>query len=415
MRDKVSVLTYMEKYTFANNNFVAVTRAYNNDDVRQSMREFFDLWQGLPENRNARIVVKPNFNNDINGLMSNSTDLRVIVGAIRELKNRGYHDITIAEGPNGGVVRQGIDVFKRLRIDRIAKKFDVKFVDLNKTSGVPKTLTNNEPIELSEACLNADVFINLPKVKTHWEAGLSLSSKNIMGCLVGFSKKKMHFNFFPNILRLNELVRPHFHIVDGLVAMEGQGPGDGKPRTLNLLVAGTNPYLTDLVVTKLVGFNIKDVGYVRLAYERGLISPEDVAITDHIQPIAHLIPSHQPLLTKFATARWLTPVRSVFRPVFQHSVVNGFLRRHKIMQDTYVSADDEIHDLTYSAAKCPGCEHGKPFCPMGLDPTKDLQSPDCIQCLYCVFTCPNESIEVHGNLGFLASQLERYKEFLKKL
>ncbi len=405
----------MKKYTFSNNDFVAVARADHIADVRQSVLEFFDLWKGLPENKNARVVLKPNFNNDINGLMSNSTDLRVIVSVIRELKNRGYHNITIAEGPNGGVVRQGIDVFKRLRIDRVAKKFNVDFVNLNQTQGFKNVLTNNEPVELSATCLNADVFINLPKIKTHWEAGLSLSSKNIMGCLVGFSKKKMHYNFFPNILRLNELVRPHFHIVDGLVAMEGQGPGDGRPRPLDLLIAGTNPYLTDLVVTRLVGFSLNDVGYLRLAYERGLISPQDVAITEHIQPVAQLIPSHQPKLTKMATARWLTPVRTLFRPIFQHKVVNGFLRRHKIMQDTYVSSDDTIDRLTYTAAKCQNCTHTQRFCPMSLDPTKDLDSPDCIQCLYCVFTCPNESIDMHGNPGFLTSQLERYKEFMKKL
>src|SRR3989344_5299875 len=87
----------------------------------------------LPKNKNAGIVLKPNCNNDMNSLIGNSTDLRFIISVIKALQKRKYKNITIAEGPNCGIDHMGIDVFKRLRLDKVAEMYGVKLINLNKS------------------------------------------------------------------------------------------------------------------------------------------------------------------------------------------------------------------------------------------------------------------------------------------
>lgn len=369
----------------------------------------------LPADRDARIVLKPNLNNDLNGLMGNSTDLRVLSSVIQALQRAGYRDITVADGPTAGVERRGLDVFRRLRIDRLAQALGVRCTDLNHAPGCAVTLTGAGSIDIARACLNADLLINLPKLKTHWEAGLTAATKNLMGCLPQHSKKRMHKDLIPNLMRLNEAIRPNLHLVDGLVAMEGQGPGDGRPRALHLLVAGTSNYLVDLVTARLVGFEVAEVPYLRRAAERGLLSRDDLAVAARIRPIAILARAHRRPITRLAAAPWLAPVRRLLRPVYQLPPVSALLHRHQITQDVYVDRDDEIAALTLVARRCDQCGKCRDYCPMALDPVRHLGDPRCIQCLYCAMICPREAIRLHGALGFLASHLARYRGLLQRL
>ena len=91
----------------------AWTRSEINDQLYRLLNH---IKEELPTEPSARIVIKPNLNNDLNGLTGNSVDLRVLDAIVRQLKGFGYHNLCIADGPNVGIERRGIDVFKRLGV-----------------------------------------------------------------------------------------------------------------------------------------------------------------------------------------------------------------------------------------------------------------------------------------------------------
>lgn len=123
-------------------------------------------------------------------LLGNTTDLLIITSLIQLLQGRGYKNITIGEGTNSGFYRNKIDVASRLRIRILSERLGVRFLDLNYCKGSEIRFVNSKRAEVARDCLEADLFINLPKLKMHHEVGISVCLKNMMGCLIGQENKK---------------------------------------------------------------------------------------------------------------------------------------------------------------------------------------------------------------------------------
>ena len=84
-----------------------------------------------PSDQNARILIKPNLNSNMNALTGNTTDLRLVAAIIEFLKKQGYKNITIGEGTNSGFYRNRISVISRLMIDKLASYYGITVKDLN--------------------------------------------------------------------------------------------------------------------------------------------------------------------------------------------------------------------------------------------------------------------------------------------
>jgi uncharacterized protein (DUF362 family) len=373
----------------------------------------------LPHDRSARILLKPNLNNDLNGLTGNSTDLRLLRALIEALQARGYRSLTIGDGPNFGLRRLEIDVFCRLAVDRLAKLYGVECVDLNYDAGRPVELVNGRTTHIAATCLEADYVINLPKLKTHAEAGLSLACKNLIGCNVGINKKRVHDDLPRAIVRLGQILRPQLHIVDGLVAMEGNGPGDGLPRELGLLFAGRDPLLLDAAVARLVGIAPDALPHLVVARQERLIGAADWEAVRALTPLLTLLPAPpRRLVTQVLTRNSLTWLRDLARPLFSSRPVIRLLHRLRIVQDIYETADAEIERLFLSGGgQDAELNRLSVYCPMELDIARfrfDTAEERCIGCLYCYWLSPNDLIRVDGDLGYLKTHLDRYKTLVRE-
>lgn len=388
-KDKV----YLEKCTNAKEVFNFIDKTLNNYE--------------LPKNKNSRIVLKPNLNNDMNALIGNSTDLRVIVGVIKALQKRKYKDITIAEGPNCGIDHMGINVFKRLKIDKIAELYNVKLVNLNKSEYEIVDLVTGKA-KIGKPILDNDFLINLPKVKTHIEVGMTICMKNFVGCYQALDKRKIHDSLIENIVKMNEIKKPDLNIVDGLVAMEGNGPAAGIPRKLNLILIGKNSFTTDLLCAKLFGF--KNIPYLKLAIEKNKISKEDLEYSKNIKQITQLKPAKENIFAKIFLNNFFVRLRynRFIDPLFKKGPIPGFFTIIGVRQDVYDFTDDNITGLVLENTKISKkCEE---VCPLSLKTPEDKK---CINCLYCFMVDSN--IKHKGSLGFLKGQLERYDKYLKNL
>ena len=124
--------------------------------------------------------------------------------------------------------------------------------------------------------LDCDGIINFAKLKSHGMMGLSAAAKNLFGSIPGTMKPEYHYRF-PNpadfadmLVDLDEFWKPRLHLVDAVVAMEGNGPTAGSPKQVGCLLAGENPHRMDLLCAKLIGLDPGTVPTLRAAQARGL-------------------------------------------------------------------------------------------------------------------------------------------------
>ncbi len=411
----------LKSYPFHNENILAA-ECNNTREIKVAVDEILEQKTGLlPASKDDLIFLKPNLNNDQNALMGNSTDLRLLVAVISALQKRGYNNITIGDGCNVGINRKGIDVFSRLKIDRVARKFGVQTLDLNNTQSREITLNGGAKAKVAEICFKAALFINLPKIKTHAEAQLTICLKNLVGTLAGgLEKKKMHFDLHANIIRLNEQVKPDLHIVDGLIAMEGNGPGDGHPRKVGLILGGEDPYLVDSFCARLTGFDIEELPSLKIVIKKGFIHKNDLKILSRQNAFLHLEkPPPRKLLTIFLGHNIFMKLRDIVRPAFDNSIVTRLLYWFGIIQDVYIQDNPKINKIILEKERCNNCGVCLDYCPMGLGITafefNFSRHDGCIACLYCFCVCPENAVELKGELGYLSFYLEKHAERMRHL
>jgi ferredoxin-like protein FixX len=279
---------------------------------------------------------------------------------------------------------------------------------------------DDQKIRIAQVCFDAELFINLPKIKTHAEAGFSCALKNLMGCVVGFDKQKVHKNLHHNLYLLNQLVKPDLHIVDGLIGMEGTGPSSGTPVKLDLLIAGKSAAQIDWVASTVAGLDYHSIPLLRMALEEGL-GLETVASWRPIEVVKNFRKPRPPFLQRVITDPTLRPwfVRFRYMPginkLFSTELWSKVLYALKGGQEKYLSADADITDIAVNLVKCDRCS-GKPclaYCPMGIHPADP--NGKCIACAYCFLACPYDAIQLNGELGYLNFQLERYEGIIRQV
>lgn len=102
------------------------------NDVKEKLFNTLECYSDLlPESKDAKILLKPDLNSNMNALTGNTTDLRILSVLIQFLKVRGYKNILIGEGTNSGFYRNRIGVINRLQVDKLADYHGVKVKDLN--------------------------------------------------------------------------------------------------------------------------------------------------------------------------------------------------------------------------------------------------------------------------------------------
>jgi len=369
-------------------------------DVHSSISKIFNEFK-LPEDKKKTILLKPNLNNDMLALTGGTTDLRIIVAVIMALKKRGYKKIVIGDGPNTGIFHAKLDVFSRLRIKEIAKRFNISYIDFNNSDYIEQYIGSHKT-RIAKICYDA-FLINMPKIKTHTEAKLSCCMKNLVGCNIGLNKRAVHWDLTRNIVELNKILKPDLNIVDGLIAMEGDGPSKGTPKKLNLMLAGKNSFILDYYVSRLT--NIKNIPYLDYARELGLLQ-EDGLKFDNKYNIKNT-KSH--FIVNFLLGNYFVLPRywKIFNWFFDLNATGYLLSALNIRQDIYDNTEVNAEIKKISNVN----KNLDDICPVMLkisDKNFKFDSK-CIKCMYCYMV--SENIKAYGNIGFLKSQEKVYSRY----
>lgn len=126
------------------------------NDIKKAVEQIIFTYEDQLPDKNAKILLKPNLNNDLNALTGCTTDLRIIVAVIESLQKRGYTKICVGDGPNCGAFHEKIDVHSRLGVTAIGKKYGVDVVDFNFDETVIKKLGKRET-KISKTFAEADL------------------------------------------------------------------------------------------------------------------------------------------------------------------------------------------------------------------------------------------------------------------
>lgn len=217
-----------------------------------------------------RVLLKPNLvefspHQPIN---TNPIFVAAVQSAFRSL---GAASVHIAEGP--GHRRMTLDMAEAVGYFTVVSNFERSFTDLNLDEVSRVTLrqphSSLRELYLPITALGCDLLVSLPKMKTHHWAGATLSMKNLFGVVpggvYGWPKNVLHWAGIPEcIADLHHLFPKQFCLVDGIEAMEGNGPILGTSKTAGVIVAGAHPPSVDATCCQIMGINPEKINYLEL-------------------------------------------------------------------------------------------------------------------------------------------------------
>jgi uncharacterized protein (DUF362 family) len=128
--------------------------------------------------------------------------------------------------------------------------------------------------------------ISAAKLKTHVNTTVTLGMKNMFGLLPDKFKGKYHMKGISNVVvDINTVLKPALTVIDGFVGMEGQGPIDGSPVQMDLIIAGRDVVATDAVAARVMGFNPFEIKHIRKAFEKGLGSSDAQVVGEKLETV----------------------------------------------------------------------------------------------------------------------------------
>lgn len=219
----------------------------------------------------SRVLIKVNFICDKTWDTGATTDPIVVEAIISKLQDFGV-GVSVVESDATVTNADKASVNSGMR--KMCERNNVDFVNLRYVKDrVKSSVPNGEALKnitVPRLVVESPV-ISAAKLKTHISTTVTLGLKNMFGILPDKFKAKYHGMGISNVVvDINAAIKPVLTVVDGFVGMEGNGPTDGDPVQMDLIVAGRDPVAVDATCSRIMGFDPHNIKHVRRAHERGL-------------------------------------------------------------------------------------------------------------------------------------------------
>lgn len=241
--------------------------------VEQAIRDTVNLLGGITNfiKPGSRVLVKPNLlmsKGPECGITTHPEVVRAVIHLLKEINCK----LIVGDGPSvwGKYIENVDEVYDVTGIRKVCREEGIDLVIFDKRRMHAK-------FPLTTWLDECDHLISLPKFKTHEFTLLTGAIKNLFGLVSGTYKTELHKNYFEPaefakiLVDIYQEARPALTIIDGILAMEGDGPAtNGKLRQLGLLLGGSDCVALDTVMAKIMGITNQDVLSTKEAGRRGL-------------------------------------------------------------------------------------------------------------------------------------------------
>jgi len=241
----------------------------------------------------------------------------------------------------------------------------------------------NKKFFIANGILESDGVISLPKLKTHALERFTGCIKNQFGCVVGMRKGEFHVKLpdatdFANMLvDLNNFVKPRLYIMDGIVAMEGNGPRGGTPRPMNVLMFSTDPVALDATASRMINLDPLFVPTTLIGAQTGSGTYLEEEIEILGEPLKRFI------CRDFNVER--TPVKTLKKNSVMRFLNNRLVAKPFIISEKCTQCGTCVHSCPVEG-KAVNWVDGNHSIPPAYDYKK------CIRCYCCQEMCPESAI-----------------------
>lgn len=257
--------------------------AYDDEQVCEAVEAGINLLGGISNfiKPGERIVIKPNVLIGTNPQKCVSTHPTVLKAVGITLKKAGA---IVSYGDSSGFGKCKGNM-KRAKLKQVADELGLILADFDKGKVVThREALLNKRFVLAKGVLESDGLVSLPKLKTHGLIRFTGAIKNQFGCVPGILKSQFHvkmpdpYDFATMLVDLTTLIKPRLYIMDGVMAMEGNGPRSGTPKKLGALIFSDDPVALDSIACKIINLNPVFVPTSELGERAGLGTYHDEEI-----------------------------------------------------------------------------------------------------------------------------------------
>jgi uncharacterized protein (DUF362 family)/NAD-dependent dihydropyrimidine dehydrogenase PreA subunit len=355
---------------------------YDYKRVYDLISDIFKTCDG-PAVSGKKVLVKPNILMDADPAKCISTHPVVVEAMVRFLQSEGA---AVYVGDSPAMHLPGTR-FEKSGIPEVCRKTGAEWIDFLKSP--VEAVLNNGRIRVASATSEVDLIVSMPKFKNHELVFFTGAIKNNLGLVPGFTKAMQHGlhhdrrRFAVFLVDLCEAVTPHFFIMDGIMGMEGHGPGQGTPVHTDVLIGSTNPLAMDIIASTIAGYDPMDIPTNAIAIaRRHWLGNKNEIIYDGPELESLIkkdfkrlpITGNENLAVKFIKHRLYFLKKLEKRPVFVHE-------------------------------QCTGCQECIKICPVNAITMHQekkkwvvLNDRKCIRCFCCAEVCQYSAVDVRRKI-----------------
>jgi uncharacterized protein (DUF362 family)/Pyruvate/2-oxoacid:ferredoxin oxidoreductase delta subunit len=360
-----------------------------NEDVKTSVFTALELINAkqLMQKDNMIVLLKPNIlmgKPPERGVNTHPEVVRAVIQWVKKFNPSKIYVSDSAGGQKPGITETAM---KESGIQDICEEEGAICVPFEKTEReIYKVKDALEIKEISSSLLirEADLIINIPKIKTHWQCTLTCCIKNMFGTVLLANKAKTHAQtailerFCSALVDIYSISKPQLTVIDGYYCQEGQGPSSGDVVKLDIILAGYDGVALDTTVCKIIGFEPREILYLEKAEEKKLGT------------------------TDLESVEFLgEPIESVFRQFKRPKLKPISMPLPKWLAD-YIGKTIFKASVKFNSEKCKLCSTCWTNCPVNaITPPVELKkgiipkwdNKKCITCFCCVELCPHKAVK----------------------
>jgi uncharacterized protein (DUF362 family) len=369
---------------------VAVIRcdSYDGQQVLESVKRGIDLLGGISSfvKPGEKLVLKPNILVGVEAEKCVTTHPAVF-GAVGKLCQAAGAKVYYGDSPSFGKAESNL---RRAGLKQVGDELGFMLADFDAGREVShKDALLVKKMVLANGVLDSNGLISLPKLKTHGLVRFTGAVKNQFGCVPGLLKGQYHvklpdpYDFAAMLVDINTYIKPRLYVMDGITAMEGNGPRSGKPKQLNVLLFSADPIAIDAVACRIIDVNPEIVPTAKLG-EKAKLG------TYHTENIEIVGDNLEALIDKKFKVNRTAPVTNKGNRVM--SFIKNKITPRPVIDKT----------------KCTQCGTCVKMCP--VEPkavnwvNNDKSKPPkhyydrCIRCYCCQETCQEGAIDIESPL-----------------